>query len=101
MAFLICLALTGIILFGAYRYVAQPEARTAAHEALRRNPKDWAFAILGVAALLTFFWGVFVPSFGGIEVPLGGYSSLRLWQIGGIGTAVWLALYILTGRLGT
>src|SRR5258707_14080109 len=98
MAFLGALLLSAVIIFGAFRYLVNPNTRSAAHKALIRNPGQWAFVILGVSSLMVFFWGVVIPSFGEIAIPISDHRSIRLWQIGGVSTLIWTVLWFWIGE---
>lgn len=93
MAALVAVVLTIMISVGAFRYVTKRHVRAQAHDVVLRKPGVWAFLVFGAASLLTFFWGVFIPAIGTIKIPLGGYT-IPLWQLGGIGSAIWLVIYL-------
>ena len=93
MAALVAVALTIVIAAGAFRYMTKRDVRAEAHDAVLRRPGIWVFVGFGTVSVLTFFWRVFVPTIGTIEVPFGEYA-MPLWQLGGIGSAVWLVIYL-------
>ena len=93
MAALVAVAMTIVIICAAFRYLTKREVRTAAHDAVLQKPGVWAFVAFGAASVLTFFWGVFVPAVGQVGVPLG-YATIPIWQLGGIGSAIWLIAYL-------
>jgi hypothetical protein len=99
MGALVAVVLTGIIIVGAFRYLMKKEVREAAHSAALHKPVTWAFIAFGVVSLLTFFWGVFIPAIGNIKIPIG-YTDIRLWQLGGIGSGLWLIICLGSGKLG-
>jgi hypothetical protein len=97
MGFVFGIALTAAILIGAYKYATDPEARSVTHTALRREPGAWAMTVIGAAFALTFFWGIFIPEFGTIEVPIGN-RTIELWAAGGLATLVWFVVLMVWVR---
>lgn len=60
-----------------------PVERKKAIEEARVNPGQSAFLLVWIVFIFMFFFGVFIPPFGEIEL---GDTGWKVWQIGTIGT---------------
>ncbi|NGP16543.1 hypothetical protein [Devosia aurantiaca] len=90
MGALIVLFLTGLVVVGIWKIFTDPDARTRYAEEFNGAPFESLLVMAWVACILVFFWGIFVPVFGQVEVPILG-RDMQIWSLGGIGAfAGWL-----------
>lgn len=95
MGAIMALLLTGMVGVGVWKLLTDPVARKRYAAEFNGAPGASILVMTWVACILVFFWGVFVPVFGTIKIPIFG-TKLELWSLGGIGSAVgfvvWLAV---------
>jgi hypothetical protein len=54
----------------------------------RASPARFAFTLVGATFGLMFLWGILVPRFGDIRIPLG-HFAFPVWGIGLVGLFIW------------
>jgi ABC-type Fe3+ transport system permease subunit len=98
MAAIICIAFTGVLLWGAFRFLTSGSFRKDVQAGWKKeateSPWGVAFVVVWMACILVFFWGVMIPPFGEIATPL---AKLRVWQVAGIGAGLGFVLFMLVG----
>jgi hypothetical protein len=65
------------------------DERIKAIAEMKEKPGEWAFLLIWIVFIFLFFFGIFVPPLGEIELADTGW---QLWQIGGVGTFSLFAL---------
>src|SRR5689334_13043725 len=87
------LLLTAMVIYGLYQFAASPTVRAKLLREFVQLPSRFAVAFVGAALVLIFFWGVLVPPFGAIKVPISDHKHLELWQVSGIGAVIWMIVF--------
>jgi hypothetical protein len=82
------LGLTGFALYGIYLYATN--AKIA----------DILWLCFGALFAMTLLWSVLAPSLGTTRIDMSNYGHLQVWQIGGIGTFVWLTVSLISLVVG-
>ena len=82
------LMLTGLVFYGAYRYVLDPSLRSNFNRELAAEPLYSLWVGFGVLCCLTCLWGLLIPAVGSVRIPIGS-GSIRLWQAAGLGAILW------------
>jgi hypothetical protein len=91
--FIVGLLLTAMAIYGLYRYAVSATVRAMFLREFVRSPGRFAVAFVGGALVMIFFWGVLIPPFGTIKVPISDHKHLELWQVGGIGAVTWMIVF--------
>jgi hypothetical protein len=86
MGAILALMMTGMIGVGVWKIFTDPEARNRYAAEFSGAPAESLFVLVWVGCILIFFWGIFVPVFGQIEIPVLG-RDMQIWSLGGIGAA--------------
>jgi len=79
----VVIALTCGVGYCIFRYV------TGRENLDKHDPLSIIGWLLYVAFAMMFFWGILIPPLGGIEI-----FGLKLWMVGGIGSAIATVIYM-------
>jgi hypothetical protein len=82
------LLFTGALIYAIYKYVLSPAARKKLNSEIIETPTDHLIIAIGVVFTFGLFWGVLLPPLG--QINIGGF---KLWQISGLGAAIWLVVF--------